>query len=184
MLPATLSSAGWAQVRIHSPGPNVAQERVDLLFKMTCRVVAEEFRLNNSAEVEVPIDLVLGEAREGVVGDETSQIFTIYMTNWDEALFATSVSRIALQHLLSQDRKARIVGESLRRAQRAAPISADSLTRQDRVESLARSLSPPQYRSTVQSVACGRVGIWPSWSGDALLSSFTPLCAHALRLAP
>jgi hypothetical protein len=42
-------------------------------------------------------------------------------------MFVTAVSRIALQHLLSKDRKARIVRESLRRAHRIAPISVDAL---------------------------------------------------------
>jgi hypothetical protein len=117
-----------AQVQVRSrPGFDVSVEVVDRLFNMTCRVVAEEFRLGDASEVRVPITLVLGESRDGVVGDETTRVFTIYMSRWDETMFATSVSRIALQHLLSQDRKARIVRESLRRAHLVAPLSVDAL---------------------------------------------------------
>jgi hypothetical protein len=121
--------SAWGQVRIQAhPGMEVSEERVTLLFNVTCRVVAEEFRMRDASDIRVPVTLVLGESRDGVVGDETNQVFTIYMSRWDETMFATSVSRIALQHLLSRERKARIVGESLRRVHLVAPISADSLS--------------------------------------------------------
>jgi hypothetical protein len=117
-----------AQVQVKSrPGFDVSAEVINRLFNMTCRVVAEEFRLGDASEVRVPITLVLDESRDGVVGDETTRVFTIYMSRWDETMFATSVSRIALQHLLSHDRKARIVRESLRRAHLVAPVSVDAL---------------------------------------------------------
>ncbi|MBZ5657888.1 MAG: hypothetical protein LAO56_21720 [Acidobacteriia bacterium] len=123
-----LAVSAGGQVRIQShPGMDVPREKVSLLFNVTCRVVAEEFRLGDASELRVPDNLVLGEARDGVMGDETEQVFAIYMSPWDETMFATAVSRIALQHLVSRDRKARIVGESLRRAHRIAPISKDAL---------------------------------------------------------
>jgi hypothetical protein len=128
LLAILLSQVVQGQLRIQvQPGLGVPQEKATLLFNVTCRVVAEEFRLRDASEVQVPVTLVLGANRDGVVGDETNQVFTVYMSRWDDTLFATSVSRIALQHLLSRDRKARIVRESLRRASLAAPISAAAL---------------------------------------------------------
>jgi hypothetical protein len=120
------SAGGQVQVQSH-PGIDVPKGLVNHLFNMTCRVVAEEFRLGDASEVQVPVTLIVGESRDGLVGDETNQIFTIYMSRWDETMFPTAVSRIALQHLLSRDRKARIARESLRRAHLVAPISVDAL---------------------------------------------------------
>jgi hypothetical protein len=125
LLAVLLSTSARGQVRLEShAGIEAPKERAAILFEVTCRVVAEEFHLRDASEVRVPVTLVLGESREGVVGDETNQVFTIYMPRWDETMFVTSVSRIALQHLLSRDRKARIVSESLQRANLIAPISA------------------------------------------------------------
>jgi hypothetical protein len=103
------------------------KEKVDILFEVTCRVVAEEFHLRDASEVRLPVTLVLGESRDGVVGDEANHVFSVYMSRWDERMFVTSVSRIALQRLLSLDRKARIVSESLQRAKLIAPIVAKTL---------------------------------------------------------
>lgn len=123
----TAPTAGLAQVTVRKNGTDLSDSRVKVLYDSTFRVVAEEFQLHASSEIQVPVTLVLGEGRDGVVGDETEQVFTIYMSRWDEAMFATAVSRIAIQHLVSQDRKARIVDESLRRAHRVTPISKDAL---------------------------------------------------------
>jgi hypothetical protein len=106
--------------------------RAAILFEVTCRVVAEEFHLSRASEVRVPVTVVLGESRDGVVGDETNQVFTVYMSRWDETMFVTSVSRIALQHLLSRDRKARIVRESLQRASLVAPVPVKNPGRREK----------------------------------------------------
>ena len=128
-LSISLALLSWGQVRIEGDHtPEISQEQVTLLFNATFRVVAEEFRLRGPSEVQVPVTLVLGSTHEGVVGDETSQTFTIYMSQWDETMFVTSVSRIALQHLLSHERKAKIVMESLRRAKLASPVAFERLT--------------------------------------------------------
>ena len=124
------SAVGQVRIQCH-PGLDVPQERVSLLFDITWRVVAEEFRLADHSKLQAPVTLVVGESRDGVEGDETNQVFTIYMSRWDETMFATSVSRIALQHLLSQDRKAHLVRESLRRANLISPISVKDLHGRD-----------------------------------------------------
>jgi hypothetical protein len=123
-----IATSAWGQVRIQGTlDRDVPKEKVDLLYRVTCRVVAEEFHMHDASEVSVPVTLILGDDRSGVVGDETNQVFTVHMPRWDEALFVASISRIAIQHLLSHDRKARIVRESLRRARAISPVSVGAL---------------------------------------------------------
>jgi hypothetical protein len=143
------------QLRIEASNVTaVPQQKAVLLFDVACQVVAKEFRLRHSSEVEVPVTLVLGEDRDGVVGDESQQVFTIYMSRWDETLFATSVSRIALQHLLSGKRKAEIVREILRRANLASTVSVEALRRADRQENLrAKPGAPPPPPHAVFNLA-------------------------------
>ena len=145
LLPTILSLPVHGQVRIQAcPGIAVPEQKVTVLFNVVCRVVAEEFHLGDVSELHVPVTLVVGTQQEGVVGDETSQVFTIYMQRWDESLFAASASRIALQHLLSCERKAHIVGESLRRANLVLPISLDALHPVTRRHSeLPELIAPP-----------------------------------------
>jgi hypothetical protein len=156
LLTIVLSGPAWGQVSVHAlPGFEPPMEKVTVLFETTCRVVAEEFHLHDASDGRVPITLVLGEAREGVVGDETNQVFTVYLPRWDETMFATAVSRIALQHLLSRDRKTRIVRESLRRANLAAPVSISALrtsgTRQS--DSRTTDLAPTSPRAALNPAA-------------------------------
>lgn len=142
VLAVVLRFSAEAQVRIQGDsGDPVSLQRATLLFNATARVVAEEFHLRGT-DLQIPITVVFTDERSGVVGDETTGIFTIYMPQWDDTLFATSVSRIALQHLLSSERKARIVRESLRRAGLAAPVSVSDLRREGGYAN-ASSIQPP-----------------------------------------
>jgi len=110
-----------------SPGAKLDSAKISVLFDITCRVVAEEFGLHDSADVRVPVTLNFDEEDKEVVGDETHGVFTIDLSRWDQAQFVTAVSRIALQHLLSRERKGRIVRENLRHANLAGPISVGAL---------------------------------------------------------
>jgi hypothetical protein len=77
------------------------------------------------------------------------------MPRWDDTMFATSVSRIALQHLLSNERKARIVRESLRRAGVAAPTSVSTLRRDGHHAAASSSQTPLIFpRSAVNADTC------------------------------
>jgi hypothetical protein len=105
----------------------VHEEKVNLLFSAACHVVAEEFRLSSASDGLFPITLVLGDPNERVIGDELHQVYFIYMNHWDDAQFATSASRLAMQHMVSQERKTKMVAEILRRAKRAGPVSVDDL---------------------------------------------------------
>jgi hypothetical protein len=89
--------------------------------------MAEEFHLDNGCGADFPVTLVLGDLNERVKGDELNQVYFIYMNQWNEAQFVTSVSRLILQHMLSRDRKTRIVVEILRRANRMGPVSRRGL---------------------------------------------------------
>jgi hypothetical protein len=151
-----LLTSALGQVRIQSAGEtSVSAAEVTILFNATWRTVSEEFHLRESSDFAVPATLVLGQSRDGVEGDETNQVFTIYMSRWDETMFATSVSRIAIQHLLSSGRKARIVSESLRRAHRELPISAKSLSKEGQQ---SQSATDHGWGS---SIASGRNGLVP-----------------------
>jgi len=92
------------------------------------RVMTEEFHLDNACDGDFPITLLLGDRNERVSGDELKQEYFIYMNQWNEAQFATSASRLILQHMVSRDRKTRIVAEILRRVNRMAPVSQDELS--------------------------------------------------------
>jgi len=155
VLAIVLQFSAEAQVRIQGDaGDGASLQRATLLFNTTARVVAEEFHLRTT-DLQIPITVVFDDERSGVVGDETTGIFTIYMPRWDDTMFATSVSRIALQHLLSSERKARIVRESLRRAGLATPVSVSALGR-DRGNTDASSIQMPLIspRSAVNADTC------------------------------
>jgi len=117
-----------AQVTILKNGAAVPEEDVQLVFRTSCRVMTEEFHLDNACDGDFPITLILGDRNERVSGDELKQEYFIYMNQWNEAQFATSASRLILQHMVSRDRKTRIVAEILRRVNRMAPVSQDELS--------------------------------------------------------
>ena len=116
-----------AQVTIQKNGVGVPEGQVEILFRTSCRVMAEEFHLDNGCGADFPVTLVLGDLNERVSGDELNQVYFIYMNQWNEAQFVTSVSRLILQHMVSRDRKTRIVVEILRRANRMGPVSRRGL---------------------------------------------------------
>ena len=116
-----------AQVTVVRNGVDIHDEKVSLLFSAACHVVAEEFRLTRPSDALFSVTLVLGEPNERVIGDELHQVYFIYMNRWDEAQFATSASRLAMQPMVSQERKTKIVAEILRRANRVGPVSAEEL---------------------------------------------------------
>ncbi len=123
------SATAWAQLTVQANGFSLPEERAEILYRTTLRVVAQEFRLRDSSRTEIPITLLLGDPNEGVSGDELRKVYVIYMERWDDAKFALAVSRIAVQHLLSEERKTKIVSEVLRRADSATPISVQALSR-------------------------------------------------------
>ena len=117
----------YAQVTIQKNDVAVPEGQVDILFRTTCRVMAEEFHLDNACGADFPVTLVVGDLNERVSGDELNQVYFIYLNQWNEAQFVTSASRLILQHMVSRDRKTRIVVEILRWANRMGPVSRRGL---------------------------------------------------------
>lgn len=117
-----VSTVALAQVTIQSNGTSVPEEKVNVLYQTTFRVVAQELHVRDVDDLRFPVTLVLGDANERVVGDEVLKVYTIYMERWDEAKFALAASRIAVQHLVSEERKRKIVSEILRRSTQIAPV--------------------------------------------------------------
>jgi hypothetical protein len=122
-----IATLGWAQVTVQKNGLDVPEGKVKILYQATFRVVAHEFHLHNNSSPRVPIMLVLGDPNERVSGDEVAHAYVIYMESWNEAKFALAASRIALQHLVSEDRKQRMVSDILRSANRVAPVPFQAL---------------------------------------------------------
>lgn len=121
------ASIGWAQVKIQRNGVDVPEEKVNLLYNATFHVVAEEFRVHDNADLRFPVTLVLGDRNERVSGDEVNKTYVIYMDRWNEAKFALAASRIAVQHLVSEERKNRIVEQIVRRADQISPVALQAL---------------------------------------------------------
>lgn len=86
-------------------------------------MVAEEFHLPTPVDAQLRATLVLGDGNDRAIGDELHKSYFIYMQRWDEVQFATSASRLALQHMVSQERKTRMVAEILRRARATETVS-------------------------------------------------------------
>src|SRR5262249_20580807 len=116
-----------AQVTIKNPrNLAVPEQRVRVLHRIICRVVAEEFHVRGS-EVEGTVTLFLGEERQRTVVDERNGTFNIYLKRWDEAEFAISDTELAVQRMLSRDRFERIARKVIRRVNKTAPVNANAL---------------------------------------------------------
>ena len=127
ILALAVSTATRAQVTVQKNGADVPEERASVLYNTAMRVVAQEFHLKDASDIRFPVTLVLGDANERVTGDELNKVYVIYMERWDEAKFALAASRIAIQRLVSEERKTRIVSDILRRASQIAPVSLPAL---------------------------------------------------------
>ena len=117
------SAVGKAQVTVQKNGVDVPEAKVNILYNTTFRVVAREFHLPDASTLHFPVTLVLGEPNERVSGDELNKVYVIYMESWDDAKFALAASRIAMQQLISEARKTRIVNEIVWRANQIVPVS-------------------------------------------------------------
>jgi hypothetical protein len=122
-----------AQVTVVHNGVQVDEAKVKVLFNTACRVVTEEFHLPGPVDALFRVTLVLGDANDTVIGDELHKTYFIYMQRWDEVQFATAASRLALQHMVSQDRKTKIVEEILRRSALMEPVPYAALIDSSRV---------------------------------------------------
>jgi hypothetical protein len=92
----------------------VSEQDVQVLFNLTCQVVAREFHVS-SKDVDFPIVLVLGDTNERFSSDEERHLYSVYLYRWNEAQFADASMKLAIQHMVTQTRRERMVNEILKR---------------------------------------------------------------------
>jgi hypothetical protein len=122
------SSLSVAQLRVENPKHlDYPEAKAKVLLGTACRVVAEEFHAQDPSEVVYPLTLVLGVRDEHWTEDEEGHDYTLYLKDWNEAKFAVAAMRLALQRLITRDRRKRLVREILRRSDQIAPVAASML---------------------------------------------------------
>lgn len=115
-----------AQVAIENPHcVEVPVQRVQVVHQIICRVVAEEFHVD-AEKVDCRLNLVLGEETERSSADDTNGIYTVYLAHWDEATFAISDMRLAVQRMVSRHRWQHMTREIIRRVDQLEPVDAQS----------------------------------------------------------
>lgn len=130
LLLATHSSA-LAQLTIVNPKKlEVPEERAKVLLIETCRVVAKEFHVHSSSDIEYSLTLVFGEQDEGYGIDRQGKI-TLFLQQWSERKFVVWATRLAIQSLANRDRGDRLAKEILRRADRTLPVPKNALLGHD-----------------------------------------------------
>ncbi len=124
-------SSGLVHLTIANPKHlDVPQERAKVLLIETCRVVAKEFHVRDSSDVEYSLTLVIGEHDEGYGIDKQGNI-TLYLQQWSERRFVGWATRLAILSLANRDREDRLAKEILRRADRTLPVSKNALVGHD-----------------------------------------------------
>jgi hypothetical protein len=130
LLPAT-TSLGIAQLTITNPKHlDLPEHRARVLLIETCRVVANEFHVRNSSDLEYSLTLVLGEKDEGYGIDNEGKV-TLYLQQWSESKFVHAATRLAVQSLANRERVERLAKEILRRSDRIFPVPQSSLRSPD-----------------------------------------------------
>jgi len=122
----TLSASLCAQVVIENPQRlEVPEQRVQMLHRIICRVVADQLHLRG-AKKEFPVTVILGEQEQRVLADEKG-MFRIYLKHWDERSFAISDLQLVLQQAMIRKHWHTMVSEVVRRYQQSAPVYVGEL---------------------------------------------------------
>jgi hypothetical protein len=122
-----LVSPALGQVTIKNPYHlPVPEQEVQMLLNTTCQVVAREFHVRER-DVDFPVVLVLGDPDERFTSDEDRQLYSVYLYRWNQAQFALSSMRLAVQHMVTQTRRDRMVREILKRYSSIDTISIKAL---------------------------------------------------------
>src|SRR5271156_730211 len=123
-------SATLAQITIKNPKHlPVPENKPEMLFRLACQQVAEEFHIVDPAKLQFPVTVVLGEASR-YTADEDTQTYTIYMERWDDVRFVSSVVMLAAHRVVTRERYKKMVLEALRRANEILPVQAAELQKQ------------------------------------------------------
>jgi hypothetical protein len=156
------SSLSMAQLTVENPKHlDFPEAKAKVLLSTACRVVAEEFHAHNPSEVEYPLTLVLGVKDEHWTEDEEAHAYILYLDDWNETKFAVAAMKLALQRLITQDRRKRLVREILWRSEQTAPVAASKLhgTRSADPRSLGNNQDDDCFaaihKSAVRDMACG-----------------------------
>jgi hypothetical protein len=124
------SSASPAQIIIKNPKHlSVPDNKPQVLFRMACQQVAEEFHIVDPAKLQFPVTVVLGEASR-YTADEDAQVYTIYLERWDDVRFVSSVVMLAAHRVVTREQYKKMVLETLRRANEIMSMQAADLQKQ------------------------------------------------------
>ncbi len=127
LLILVLPSLGRAQLKIENPrNLDVPVERAQVIFSTGCRVVAEEFHIKPKELAHFPLILVLGTPADLYEDDHDSGSYKIHLQTWNEKKFAIGVMRLAVEMLVTRERRDRLVSEILTRANSIAPLDVSN----------------------------------------------------------
>ena len=121
-----------AQLTVKNPDHlTFPEDRAQVIFNTACRVVAARIHVRKGSKIDFPLVVVMGDPHERYTADLTTHVFTIYLDHWDESQFAASSMGLAIQLLIPQDQRVKIVTEILQRSGQVLPVSVDSFRRND-----------------------------------------------------
>ena len=103
----------------------IPEHRLQILHNIVCRVVANEFHIQES-KVQGPVTVVLGEQQERTVADEFNGVYTIYLEHWDETTFASSDIRLMIQRMAFRNNSEQMAREVIRRVDLLFPVGAEA----------------------------------------------------------
>ena len=117
------NAAGFAQVTIkNEKHRDLPIQKVDVLYLTACQVAAEKLHVP-PLETQFHLTLVMGEVNERMYADNILDVYKIYMDNWNEEKFVSTLVMIETYRLFRIQRYKEVVVEILRRANEAAPVS-------------------------------------------------------------
>jgi hypothetical protein len=123
------NAVGLAQVTIQNDKHrDLPKQKVDVLYRAACQVVAERFHVP-PLQTQFQLTLVMGEVNERTYADNLLDVYKIYMDNWDEEKFVSTLVMIETYRLFRIQQHKEVVVEILRRASEMAPVSVADLRR-------------------------------------------------------
>jgi hypothetical protein len=124
------SSFCSAQLTVNNPKHlYFPEDRAKVIFSTACRIVATEFHVEKASKIDFPLVVVVGDPNERYTGDLRNHVFTIYLDHWDETQFATSSMGLAIQLLIPQEERLKIITQILRRSEQVLPVSVNAFKR-------------------------------------------------------
>ena len=136
---------GNAQLRVENEqGLDFPQERAQAIFGTTCRVVAKEFHLSPMEFAKFPLVLERGSQTEAYLDDHDHDIYRLQLAKWDENKFAVGVIRLAIQKMITADRRDRLLAEAIARADLISPVNVSGEKSQPGRKRRQQTLTPPK----------------------------------------